>query len=169
MSAVSKRSAIDGFALRSCLARFATGVTIVAADGPEERVGLTVNSFTAVSLEPPLVLVSIHKKARRHGAFLRSPFTVNVLGAEQEPLARHFAGGPEAGHVPWEEDADLPRIAGSLAFIECAPWATYDGGDHTLVIGQVTGFGYREGDALGYLCGRFTALSAPVRGIEFLF
>lgn len=160
---------VDAFALRSCLARFATGVTVVAVDGPEGRAGLTVNSFTAVSLEPPLVLVSILKTARRHDLFLGRPFTVNVLGAEQELLARHFAGRQQVEQVVWDESAGTPRLAGALAVLDCAPFATYDGGDHTLVLGRVAGFSYREGDALGYFCGRFVKLEAPVLGIEFLF
>lgn len=160
---------VDGFALRSCLARFATGVTVVATDGPEGRVGMTVNSFTAVSLEPPLVLVSILKTARRHDAFVGRPFAVNVLGAEQELLARHFAGRPVVEAVPWDESSDVPRLRGALAVVECAPWAAYGGGDHTLVLGRVESFSYREGDALGYFCGRFVRLEAPVLGIEFLY
>jgi flavin reductase (DIM6/NTAB) family NADH-FMN oxidoreductase RutF len=158
---------VDGFALRSCLARFATGVTVVAADGPGGRVALTVNSFTAVSLEPPLVLVAILKQARSHDALLGRAFTVNVLGAEQEPLARHFAGRPQVDPVRWDEGA--AHLVGALAVLDCEPWASYDGGDHTLVVGRVTGFSYREGDALGYFCGRFVRLEAPVLGIEFLF
>jgi flavin reductase (DIM6/NTAB) family NADH-FMN oxidoreductase RutF len=160
---------IDTFALRSCLARFATGVAVVAVDGPDGRFGLTVNSFTAVSLDPPLVLVSIAKQARSHDVFPGRAFTVNMLGAEQERVALHFAGKPQAEEVVWEESNGLPRLPGSLAVIECAPWATYDGGDHTLVVGEVTGFGYRDGDALGYYVGRFVSQPAPVQGIESLF
>jgi flavin reductase (DIM6/NTAB) family NADH-FMN oxidoreductase RutF len=160
---------IDGFALRSCLARFATGVAVATVEGPEGRHGLTVNSFTAVSLEPPLVLVAILKTARAHDRFPGRPFTVNVLGAEQETLARHFAGRPLVDQVPWDGSAGSPRLAGCLAVLDCEPWATYDGGDHTLVVGRVTAFSYREGDGLGYFCGRFVRLDAPLLGIEFLF
>jgi flavin reductase (DIM6/NTAB) family NADH-FMN oxidoreductase RutF len=160
---------IDGFALRSCLARFATGVTVVTTDGPEGRAGLTVNSFTAVSLDPPLVLFSLLKTARRHDRFPGRPFVVNVLGTEQEALARHFAGGPQLDHVAWDDSASSPRLAGALAVVDCVPWASYDVGDHTLVVGQVTAFSYREGDALGYFCGRFVRLEAPTLGIEFLY
>jgi flavin reductase (DIM6/NTAB) family NADH-FMN oxidoreductase RutF len=160
---------IDGFALRSCLARFATGVTVVAADGPDGRVALTVNSFAAVSLEPPLVLVSIRKQSRLHDAFVDRPFSVNVLGAEQERHALHFAGRPQLDRVEWVERAGAPCLVGSLAVVECAPWASYDGGDHTIVVGRVTGFGYGPGDALLYFCGRFAAQAEPVHGIEFLF
>jgi flavin reductase (DIM6/NTAB) family NADH-FMN oxidoreductase RutF len=160
---------IDGFALRSCLARFATGVAVAAVEGPEGRHGLTVNSFTAVSLEPPLVLLAILKTARAHDLFPGRPFTVNVLGAEQEPLARHFAGRPLVDPVSWDASTGPPRLAGCLAVLDCEPWATYDGGDHTLVLGRATAFSYRDGDGLGYFCGRFVRLDAPVLGIEFLF
>jgi flavin reductase (DIM6/NTAB) family NADH-FMN oxidoreductase RutF len=122
-----------------------------------------------VSLEPPLVLVSIARQARSHDVFPGRAFTVNMLGAEQERLALHFAGKPQGDDVVLEEHGGLPRIANALAVIECAPWATYDGGDHTLVVGKVTGFGYRQGDALGYFCGRFVSQPAPVQGIESLF
>jgi flavin reductase (DIM6/NTAB) family NADH-FMN oxidoreductase RutF len=160
---------IDAFALRSCLARFATGVAVVALDTPSGRTALTVNSFTAVSLDPPLVLVAILKTARSHDSFPGRPFTINVLGAEQEALARHFAGQPQADPVSWEEGAETPHLVGALAAIDCAPWTTYDGGDHTLVVGEVITFRYRDGDGLGYFCGRFVTLEAPVLGIEFLF
>jgi flavin reductase (DIM6/NTAB) family NADH-FMN oxidoreductase RutF len=144
-------------------------VAVVAVDSPDGRFGLTVSSFTAVSLEPPLVLVSIARQARSHDVFPGRAFTVNMLGAEQERLALHFAGKPQGDDVVLEEHGGLPRIANALAVIECAPWATYDGGDHTLVVGKVTGFGYRQGDALGYFCGRFVSQPAPVQGIESLF
>jgi flavin reductase (DIM6/NTAB) family NADH-FMN oxidoreductase RutF len=159
---------VDAFELRSCLARFATGVAVAAVDGPGRRAGLTVNSFTAVSLEPPLVLIALLKTARSHGLFLERPFTVNVLGAEQEPLARHFAGRPHVEHVVWDAASRAPRLAGALAVIECAPWAAHDGGDHTLVVGRVTAFSYRDGEALGYFCGRFVRLEVPTLGFEFL-
>jgi flavin reductase len=161
--------ATDAFAMRSCLSRFATGVAVAAVDGPEGRAGLTVNSFTAVSLEPPLVLVSLLKKARSHDLFLSRPFTINILGAEQERLAVHFAGKPHVDPVLWDSGSQMPRLAGALAVIDCAPWATYDGGDHTLVVGQVSGFRYRDGDGLGYFYSRFTKLEEPVLGMEYIF
>ena len=164
-----ERPGVDGFELRSCLARFATGVAVVAVDGPDGRHGLTVNSFTAVSLEPPLVLVALLKTARGHDFFLGRPFGVNVLGAEHEALARHFAGRPQLERVQWDDRSAAPRLNEALAFFDCNPWAAYDGGDHTLVVGEVTHFDYRDGDALGYFCGRFVALPSPVLGFEFLF
>lgn len=154
-------------ALRSCLGRFATGVAVVTFDAPDGRHGITVSSFTSVSLVPPLVLVSVAKTARSHDLLRERPFTVNVLGAEQEALARRFAGG--AGFEPaWIEGGHAPRLAGVLAHLECTPWRAYDGGDHTLFLGQVVGFDFRDGDALAFLTSRFTILAEEQLGHEHL-
>jgi flavin reductase (DIM6/NTAB) family NADH-FMN oxidoreductase RutF len=155
--------------LRACMSRFATGVAVVTyatASGPR---GATMNSFTSVSAEPPLVLVSVARKARCHDQLADSPFCVNILGAEQEPLARLFAGLPVPAEPGWVPGARTPRLLGSLAWVECGPWRCYDGGDHTLVLGQVTGLGHRDGDALTYTWSRFGRISHADQGIEFLF
>lgn len=151
---------------RSCLGRFTTGVTVVTFDGPAGRRGFTVNSFTSVSMDPPLVLVSVARGSRAHDELLERPFTVNVLGAEQQELATHFAGKPRLDPV-WV-DGPPPRLAGTLAHFQCAPWAAYDGGDHTLVLGEVHDFDYRGGDLLGFSGGRFITVPEPVFGIEHL-
>ena len=161
---------------RGSLSRFATGVAIVTFDGSagstgdaraETRHGITVNSFTSVSLDPPLVLVSIARTTRAHDDLTDRPFTVNVLGAEQERLANHFAGRPNS-EPRWVEGSLAPRLAGVLSWFECTPWASYDGGDHTLYIGEVVNFDYRSGDALGFVNGRFTAIPEYVLGHEEL-
>ena len=170
-----RRPAIDPEAaarsgLRSCLGRFATGVAVVTFDGPagvDERHGITVNSFTSVSLDPPLVLVSVGKRARSHDLLRDRPFTVNVLGAEQEPIARCFAGGP-AINLFWVEGEHAPRLAGVLAHLECTPWRAYDAGDHTLFLGEVAGYDFRDGDALAFLTSRFTILAEEQLGHEHL-
>lgn len=154
-------------ALRTCLGRFATGVAVVTFDGPEGRRGLTINSFTSVSLEPPLVLASIATKAKSHDALIGRPFAVNVLGAEQERLARCFAGGEADLEVVWEEGL-APSLPGSLASLICRPWQRVDAGDHSLFLGQVVQFEYREGDALGYVTSRFTTLAEGRLGHEHL-
>lgn len=160
---------IDPLALRSCFARFGTGVAVVTFDHPAGRAGLTVNSFSSVSLDPPLVLVAILKTARSHDALSGLPFAVNVLGAEQEPVARHFARDPHPEHVCFAEGEVAPRLVGALATFECLPWREYDGGDHTLYLGEVVGFEHRQGDALGYFCSRFVKLDEPGFGMEYIF
>lgn len=154
-------------ALRACLGRFVTGVTVVTFSGPGGRRGLTINSFTSVSMQPPLIMVSIARTAQAHDALFGRRFCVNVLGAEQEQVARHFAGGG-ADPLRWADDPAVPRLAGALAHIVCEPWRAYDGGDHTVFLGEVTGFGYRSGDALAYANSRFTTVPEPVLGHEYL-
>ena len=130
---------------------------------------MTVNAFTAVSLSPPLVLVSIAKRARGHRLLRNRPFAVNVLGAEQERVARHFAGDTHPECVCWEEGRRAPLIAGALATIECDPWRSYDGGDHTLFLGRVTDLRHRGGAGLGFFFGRFATIPEPVLEAEHLF
>lgn len=152
---------------RGSLGRFATGVAVVTFDGPSGRHGITVNSFTSVSMEPPLVLVSIARTTRAHDELEGRPFTVNVLGAEQEAIASHFAGKPNAEPL-WVEGETAPRLSGVLSYFQCTPWAAYDGGDHTLFLGEVQQFDYRAGDALGFVNGRYTPIPEYLLGHEAL-
>ncbi|MCI0140552.1 flavin reductase family protein [Arthrobacter bambusae] len=152
---------------RGSLGRFATGVAIVTFDGVSKRHGITVNSFTSVSMEPPLVLVSIARNTKAHDELAGRPFTVNILGAEQKQLALHFAGRP--GPEPhWVEGDIAPRLSNVLAYFECTPWAAYDGGDHTLYLGQVVDFNYRSGDALAFANSSFTTIPESQLGMEDL-
>ena len=152
---------------RGSLGRFATGVAVVTFDTEDSRHGITVNSFTSVSLNPPLVLVSIARTTKSHDALEGRPFTVNILGAEQQALASNFAGKPNAEPL-WVEGDTAPRLAGVLSYFECKPWAAYDGGDHTLYLGEVMNFDYRSGDALGFVNGQFTIIPEYLLGHEAL-
>jgi flavin reductase (DIM6/NTAB) family NADH-FMN oxidoreductase RutF len=153
--------------LRSCLGRFATGVVVVSFDSADGPRGITVNSFTSVSMNPALVLVSVAKAAASHDLLRRKAFCVNVLGAEQEAIARQYAGG-FIGPGVWVPDDTAPRLAGVLAHLACLPWRDYDGGDHTLFLGEVVGFDYRDGAALGYHASGFTTVDVPRLGLEDL-
>lgn len=160
--------------LRGSFGRFATGVAVVTLDASTgsaqvlgQRHGITVNSFTSVSMEPPLVLVSIGKTTHTHDELAGKPFTVNVLGAEQEAIAMHFAGTPNVEPL-WVEGDLSPRLSGVLSWFACTPWATYDGGDHTLYVGEVQDYDYRRGDALGFVSGRFTVIPEYLPGHEAL-
>lgn len=152
------RPAIDVGAFRSCLGHFATGVTVVTCQGDGIEHGVTVNSFTSVSIDPPLVLVSISRKARAFRYLEGRAFVINVLRSDQLGLALHFAGRPDEHLVvPWEPAGvvDAPRLSGCLAWIECTPWQAYDGGDHVLFLGQVANFEFRGGEPLIFYRGRF--------------
>lgn len=157
-------------ALRSSLGRFVTGVAVLTFDAHEGPRGMTINSFTSVSLDPPLILVSIAKSSRSHDLLAGGiPFTVNILGAEQETIARHFTRRGEDVPTRWYVEASSPRLLGTLAHFECTPWRSYEAGDHTLVIGEVIDFAAREGDALGFFTSRFMAVADERLGPEDLF
>lgn len=156
--------AVDPRLLRTCLGHFATGVTIVTCEVAGAPHGATVNAFTAVSLDPALVLVSLARgsKACRHLA--GRPFTVNVLGEEQRDLALHFAGRRAAAPPRWvRPDPGLaPWLGDALATVACSPWAEYDGGDHVLFVGRVEEFGCRsDGRPLVFYQGDFHRLPPP--------
>ena len=79
-----------------------------------------------------------------------------------------FAGAAGRAEPHWAPDARVPRLAGPLAWVECDPWRSYDGGDHTLVLGLVTALGHRDGDALTYAWSRFGTATEATEGIEHL-
>lgn len=146
---------LDPKEFRRTLGQFVTGVTVVTYDLDGEPRGATVNSFTSVSIEPALVLVSIARSAKAYEGLRNRAFTINVLATEQLNIALHFAGKPGGAPVPWEEGAVAPRLAGALAHFECSPWASYDGGDHVLYLGRVEAFDRAPGEPLSFYAGKF--------------
>lgn len=153
--------------LRNCLGNFASGVTVVTTDrgsnGDSEAHGATVNAFTSVSLDPPLVLVSLDRRATMCRLLNGGSFIINLLRSEQRELALHFAGRPQPDlTIDWEYEPCGPRIPNSLAHISCTPWRRYDGGDHVLVLGQVHDFDFHGGDPLVFFRGGFQR----VEGLE---
>lgn len=146
---------------RNCLGHFATGVTIITSESKEGVHGFTANSFTSVSVDPMLVLVSVDRKAKAMEVLKNNNFIVNILKNDQQQAAMHFAGrAMEEAPFEWAEGMLGKRIKNSLAFIECKPWNAYDGGDHVLFLGEVKNFKYNEGTPLTYYCGQFTELVA---------
>lgn len=136
------REGSDARTFRDALGCFATGVTVVTAIGPDGApIGLTANSFTSVSLDPPLLLVCIANNAGS-APFLRDAgrFAVNVLQIGQQPTSNRFAGKGEDrfGATPWEVgEFGTPVLTGSLSSFECARDAVYEGGDHFILVGRV--------------------------------
>jgi flavin reductase (DIM6/NTAB) family NADH-FMN oxidoreductase RutF len=160
-------STMEPLHLRDCLSRFVTGVVVVSYRAGGEVCGLTVNSFTSVSLEPPLVLVSVARSSRATGELGRVPFSISVLGASQLDLALHFAGRPQTPvEVGWRMTGDdlAPVLDGAIATFRCRPWQSYDGGDHLLHVGCVLEADAAEDrDPLLFHRGQFSHIGAAVR------
>ena len=153
----------DHLSLRDCFGRFPTGVTIVTYEADGNRRGATVNSFMSVSLEPPLVLVGINRRARAGEALPTRPFTVNVLSTDQSDHALHFSGREQPGlTLGWEPGRGSPRLVDCVAYVACEPWATYPAGDHLLVIGRVTDLEIRDLDPLLFYNGGFRSFDRPL-------
>ncbi|MEV4644956.1 flavin reductase family protein [Saccharopolyspora sp. NPDC049357] len=155
---------IDPREFRRCLGRFTTGVTVVTYRSAEGIRGATVNSFTSVSLEPRLVLVSLARRAQASNAMDGVPFAINVLRSDQTDLAYQFAGRPQSGlRIDWQSGADdVPTLPGAIAVLTCRPWRRYDGGDHILQLGEVIDAHTRPGDPLVFSDGQFTTTGLPV-------
>lgn len=154
---------IDPKELRSVLGHFATGVTIITTRGADGTpYGLTANAFTSLSLDPPLCLVCVDRKAESFAHFYDSKvFTVNVLTCEQEALSTRFAksGGDKFTGVPTVAGQNgAPRIEGALAHLECVITETLEGGDHVIHVGRIEHVAVQAGDPLLFYQGRYRRL-----------
>ncbi|MBA9005605.1 MULTISPECIES: flavin reductase family protein [Thermomonospora] len=153
--------------LRRVLGTFATGVTVVTTGGATPH-GMTANSFTSVSLDPPLVLICVGRTAILHRRLAVGFFGVSVLASHQQAVARHFAdfsrpmGAAQFDGIDCEPGrvTGIPLISGALAHFECELWKSYDGGDHTIFLGRLLSIDRPEsGDAaLLFYQGRFHQL-----------
>jgi len=153
-------STFDSTDLRRALGRFGTGVTIVTTlDAARAPVGVTANSFSSVSLDPPIVLWSLRRASPSLAAFdSAGRFVINVLGVQQVELSRRFAS-PVADkfagvdHAPGL--AGLPVVQGSAAVFECRTEQRLEVGDHILFLGRVEAYGHRVGPTLLYCQGQY--------------
>lgn len=140
--------------LRHVMSCFPTGVTIVATrDAEGEPVGLTVNSFTSVSLDPPLILVCINRDANTHDRLIEaSSFTVNILSVAQAEIAMRFAKRPSEGRfekVEWSEaPSGHPVLADAAAWLDCSIHQVIGAGDHSIVLARAIAVGLGEKPAL---------------------
>lgn len=153
--------------LRGVLGSYPTGVAIVATRTKEGRaVGLTINSFASLSLDPPLVLWSLVNQSPSLAAFQECEhFTINVLASGQEELARRFASSTvldKFADAPIVEVPEgMPAIDGAVATLVCANDQQNHAGDHLLLFGRVLRIANAPGTPLVFHAGRFTALSVP--------
>jgi flavin reductase (DIM6/NTAB) family NADH-FMN oxidoreductase RutF len=148
---------------RSCLGQFATGVTVVTANIGGDLVGLTVNSFASVSLNPPLILWSIGQSSTSYAKFIAAEhFAINVLAEDQILLSRHFcrSGVDKFSDVTWTRGKNgAPILDGVAAFFECEKESQHRGGDHLIVIGRVWRAVQFERNALLFAQGRYRIAS----------
>ena len=145
---------------RAVLGHFCSGVTIVTASGPDGPVGFTCQSFSALSLDPPLVLVCPGKGSSSWPRIeVTGSFCVNVLAADQEELCRGFAmpGADKFAGVGWSAGpfTGSPVIGGSLAWIECSVESVLDGGDHVIAVGRVLDLGSVDAKPLLFFRGGY--------------
>ena len=138
--------------LRALMGRFATGVTVVAARHGPLLAGMTANASASISIDPPLMMASIARKAETHVAIVGShAFALSVLAREQRDLAECFSQPTTAIKLKrlcdaaWHEaETGSPILEGALAYFDCRLTARHDGGDHTIFIGEIVAAAYRE-------------------------
>lgn len=147
--------------LRQSFGDFATGVTVLACNGPDLPSAITVNAFTSVSLDPPLVLVSLARTSRMLRSLgRRAEFSINVLAANQETIARCYGGQRSlASQSHWDALEGLPVVAGAATQFGCSVVVRHNHGDHTLLIAQVDWINRKQDSpALLFHRGKFGAL-----------
>ncbi len=167
-------SGLDGdpaIAFRRTLGMFATGVTVLTTSSGESVHGMTANAFMSVSLQPPLVLVSIDRRSRMSNLLHEGTrFAVNVLEAGQASLSDHFAGRAGEGEPEprFELVHETPLVEGALAHLVARVVRSYWGGDHSLFLGQVEYARYGEGEPLLFHGGRYERLIRDQRVFSLL-
>jgi flavin reductase (DIM6/NTAB) family NADH-FMN oxidoreductase RutF len=167
--AVQESRPVDRWDYRRVMSRFATGVTVVTTRLDSLEHAITISSFASVSLDPTLVLFCVEKRARFHEAVLAAKaWAVSVLPASDEHVSRWFAthGRPDTDQVAGFRVSPgpvtgAPLFDDAIATLECRTWATYDGGDHTIVVGEVLAVDSPELAAppLLYYQGQYRALT----------
>ncbi|MFU7529328.1 flavin reductase family protein [Qipengyuania sp. ASV99] len=154
---------------RQVMGLFATGVCVVSVpEGPHGLTAMTVNSLVSVSLDPMLLCWSLQNSSGRYAAFAEADrFAISILALEQAELARRYAAHGDS-LLRLEDFASspggLPIVVGSMGHIECRRWSDYPAGDHTMILGEVTGLGAlasmgEAGNPLGFFNGQFCSIA----------
>jgi flavin reductase (DIM6/NTAB) family NADH-FMN oxidoreductase RutF len=160
MTTGEPRHDIDLALLRRVMGSFATGVTVILAEAGGETRGMTANAFLSGSLEPPLCVVSVAKRAHMHGHLTAAGrFSVNILSIAQEELALHFSGRPPNDlRPPFQHRDGVPLLVDPAAQLSAEVQATHDCGDHTLFVGRIRWISANQRTPLLYHAGRFASL-----------
>ena len=152
---------LDTKLLKKTLGKYLTGVTIVTStDHDGNPIGMTVNSFTSVSLQPSLVLWCIDKKQPSYNSFMNANgYAVNILSKDQNDLCYKFASqlDDKYENVNWKRSENgFPLVKNSLAWFDCKKWNYYSGGDHQILVGEVTSFDLFELEPLTFWNGQIS-------------
>ena len=161
----------DPRALRNAFGTFMTGVTVVTSYNADDNpIGFTANSFTSVSLDPPLVLVCVANTSRNYDALVQAKgFAVNILSENQVEVSNTFARPVEDrfSAVSWDKGpVGSPILRGVTAWFDCTMHKTVDAGDHVILIGRVEGFEQTDAPGLGYACGAYVTPSTTTDALE---
>ena len=156
-------SSIDPAHLRRALGMFATGVLIVTTRSGERVHGMTANSFTSVSLSPPLVLICIdHRATMKQALHDAGHYGLSILAEDQQHLSRHFSSRNSSElDVRFEELEGIPVIEKALAQFSCRMTQAPDAGDHLIFIGEITGYRHGRGEPLLYFGGGYKEIHKP--------
>jgi len=149
---------------RRCLGKFTTGVTVVSCrDQDGKPCGITANSFSSVSLEPPLILWNIAKVSKSLQAYLAAEnFAINVLSKDQQPLAAHFSRSENGlfDKIDYQDtQLKVPLLSDALAHFECRTHDIHDCGDHHIIIGEVTNFEMSTCEPLVFYSGEYKCIA----------
>jgi flavin reductase (DIM6/NTAB) family NADH-FMN oxidoreductase RutF len=158
--------AFDSTKQRKIMGRFATGVTVVTTGGKAGTHGLTANAVASLSLDPPLVLVAVEKKAHSLDYLkVNRCFAVNILRLDQEDISRRFATpGPKdfTGLAILSAVTESPILADCLAYVDCRVIEILPGGDHHIFVGEIVAGEVHEGEPLLYYSGKYRQLEGEM-------
>ena len=154
---------LDAREFRDAMGSFATGITVVTAKSESgENVGCTANSFSSVSLDPPLVLWAIAKNANSYDAFVNAKhYAIHILHAGQEDVSRLFAtkDADKFSEISWKEgDGGTPLLNDYSVRLECTTEHIYEGGDHVIIVGRVSAMDNPDVEPLGFYQGKYAKI-----------
>ncbi|MBX6762996.1 MAG: flavin reductase family protein [Rubrobacteraceae bacterium] len=155
---------IDPREFRRALGRFASGITVITTVHEGHVHGMTANAFVSVSLDPPLVLISVDNRTYMNQLLPKSGrYGISILSDEQEDISQHFAGRPKEGlEIPFVERHGIPLLEGALAHLVCEVVDIHPAGDHTLYIGRVEYLDYSNGAPLLFYTGAYRCLEVQL-------
>lgn len=156
--------AFDSALQRKIMGRFATGVTVVTTSKEGRHGGLTANAICSLSLDPPLVMVAVDKRAGSHAELLAHQcFAVNILASDQEEISQRFAksGPKDFSGLKWKAAVTgAPILEGTLGYVDCRLHEVLHGGDHDIFVGEIVAGEFSEGgQPLLYFSGKYRKLA----------